>query len=328
MISKSTTPGHEMTWVLFENADASMMLVKKRHNGPRRKSAARNLQEENTPPPTPLLPSAPANGNYQEAPSPQVQTQTTHPPFEPPPPYSPRQDCVCHNGLSKPLITPAPPPTARIPPPPPRPPVPAEKPVRSGTNRQLGKSCPDLARLVAKSVQNVKDSMSQDQEKRVLSKSIQTVKDNMAQEQEKKAIAKSTRKTKESLDREPDGKLVGQPVQKAKDSSDRDLEKTTKPKSFECFTDRVSQEHGKQALAKATQNATNIVGHEYEKKARQDRQASPPSPQNALEELISTKLDAVLTSIDGEAFSGNEKELGKACTTTCFHDYLTRPRHL
>lgn len=319
MISKATTPGHEMTWVLFENADASMMLVKKRNNGPKRKPAARNLQqqEENNPPGAPLPPSVPANDNYQEAPRAEVQTQTTPPPFEAPPPYSPRHDCACHNGLSKPPITPAPPPAARIPPPlPPRPPVPAQQPVKSSTSLQLGKSCPDLARLVAKSVQNVKESMNQDQEKRALARTIQSEKKNMVLEQEKKAAARSMRKTDESYDRESDSKLVSKPVQKVKDNQDGDYGKTTNPKSYDCFADRVSQEHGTQALARATQNVANNMDHDYEKKGRRD---SPPSPQSALEELISTKLDAVLTSIDGEAFSGNEKELGTAFAVTCSH---------
>jgi len=33
-------------------------------------------------------------------------------------------------------------------------------------------------------------------------------------------------------------------------------------------------------------------------------------PPRGLQDLISSKLDAVLTSIDGESFSGNEQELG------------------
>ena len=70
----------------------------------------------------------------------------------------------------------------------------------------------------------------------------------------------------------------------------------------------MNQEHGKQALIKVTQNVATARAHEYDRKVRQP---DPSTPHSALEELISTKLDAVLTSIDGEAFSGNEKELGK-----------------
>lgn len=48
-----------------------------------------------------------------------------------------------------------------------------------------------------------------------------------------------------------------------------------------------------------------------------DGQLAPVSPENGLEGLISSKLDAVLTSIDGESFSGNEKELGIVLLIPC-----------
>lgn len=47
-----------------------------------------------------------------------------------------------------------------------------------------------------------------------------------------------------------------------------------------------------------------------------------------LEHLISSKLDAVLTSIDGEAFSGNESELGKSSKRTTNDALLTLSRYL
>ena len=41
-----------------------------------------------------------------------------------------------------------------------------------------------------------------------------------------------------------------------------------------------------------------------------DKASAPVGSGSSLEELISSKLDAILTSIDGESFSGDEKDLG------------------
>lgn len=41
-----------------------------------------------------------------------------------------------------------------------------------------------------------------------------------------------------------------------------------------------------------------------------EKDSAPAAPITRLEDLISSKLNAVLTSIDGESFSGNEAELG------------------
>ena len=318
-----------MTWLLFENADASMMLVKKRNNGPRRKPAARTLQGTEELPPSPLPPSPPASNNHQQLAVSQVQKQCLlPPPFEPPPPYTPRQDHVYDSGLSKPSVTPTTPPTNRIPPPlPPRPRY--QESTKSSTSRQLGKSCPDLARLVAKSVKNVKDSMNQDlergDEKREPTKKISNVKDNTTQEKQK-VVAKSPCKAKDVLDRDFNGRSITKTASNVQDGPDRESRKKAETKKDQSFTDRMKQESGKQTLAKAAQNIAGTVEHRYDKKPRQ---SSPASPQSALEDLISTKLDDVLTSIDGEAFSGNEKDLGKpSIMIRLLCEYLTTPRYI
>lgn len=316
-----------MTWVLFESADASMMLVRKRNNGPRRKPAARNLQGIEEPSQSPLPSSPPACKNQHQLAVSKVQEQNTLPPsFDPPPPYTPRQDHVYNNGLSKPSVTPATPSTKRIPPPLPSRPRYQES-TESSTSRQLEKSCPDLARLVAKSVKNVKDSMNQDPERREEktdpTTTVSNVKDITTQDKQR-VIAKSACKPKDGLDRDYKGRSITKTAQNVHDGLDREFRKQTVAKQDQSFTVRMNHEHGKQTLAKAAQNITGATEYRYDKKSRQ---SSPARPHSALEDLISTKLDDVLTSIDGEAFNGNEKDLGKASTIThLLLEYLTMPQ--
>lgn len=288
MTSKSTTPGHEMTWILFDNADATMMLVKKKNNGPKRKPAARDLHASIDPPPLPSPLPTPSN-NQQEG-THHIEAQVTLVPSDPPPPYSPHQSCRCDNEWSKPNVTALPlPPAARIPSLlPPRAPAPSQEPVNSPSAFQLGKSCPDLARLVAKSVQNVKDSMDQEQERKVITNNMRNAKYSTAQEYERKLIPKSNPHTKASVDLE--------------------CEKESKAEPPRSFVERTKQDHDKRFLAKASQNATDFIRQDRDNKAVS---AKVLPSQSGLEELISTKLDNVLTSIDGELFSGDEKELGR-----------------
>lgn len=56
--------------------------------------------------------------------------------------------------------------------------------------------------------------------------------------------------------------------------------------------------------------ATNGEDRGHDVKQRNEKSSASSVPANSLEDLISTKLDAVLTSIDGESFSGNEQDLG------------------
>lgn len=61
-------------------------------------------------------------------------------------------------------------------------------------------------------------------------------------------------------------------------------------------------------LSKAAANAVDPTC--YNAKHYDEKSMAPNGPPRGLEDLISSKLDAVLTSIDGESFSGNEQELG------------------
>ena len=280
-----------MTWVLFDNADATMMLVKKKNNAPKRKSAARDLQAAHVDAPTalPLLPSAaPPSLTNPQLYAPQIQVHGNDIPIEPPPPYSPRQECRCDNRSSKPSATAITLSASRIPPPlPPRAPVrgrPSEKPPNA---LQLGKSCPDLARLVAKSVQNVKDSMNQDQGQKAMSKRTRDVKNSLKSDFEAKAVAKSTPNNNNGQDQKVGKKAIAEMPPSDTKVSGQERDKKTLTKTIRSVTDDLRQEFNQQAIVTKTS-----------------------SPEAGLEELISTKLDTVLTSIDGEAFSGDEKELG------------------
>ena len=293
MISKSTATGREMTWLLFDNADEKLMLVKKKNNnGPKRKPAVRNLQaaSESSQLTLPLPLSSPSIVRNPQVNRAQVSTKSVPPAFEPPPPYSPRQHCYCDNELSKPSVPAVSLPLVRIPPPlPPRAPSHGQHAVKSAAG--VGKSCPDLARLVAKSVQNVKESISQEQDKKVVTragKSEKSEKSGMIPEYEKRNAAKSSLNAIRAM----------------------------------------NEEHGKNALTKPSRESTEITSEERDKRYPPSKlprptnssrhvsdqrtlPAQPCSPQTGLEDLISTKLDDVLTSIDGEAFSGDEKELSK-----------------
>ncbi|KAL8795305.1 MAG: hypothetical protein Q9195_002175 [Heterodermia aff. obscurata] len=289
MISKSTTTGHEMTWVLFDNADATMMLVKKKNNGPRRKSAARDLQAANEDAPAALQLPSPSPPNLINPPScvPQIQTHGNDLPLEPPPPYSPRQECKCDHRSPKPSATAIPLSAPRIPPPlPPRAPVRGHPTEKSPNALQLGKSCPDLARLVAKSVKNVKDSMNQEQERKAMSKSLRDVKDPQKSGFGTQAIAKSTSNNNNGQDQKIGKKPMAETPPSETKGSGQERDKKTLTKAIRSVTDDLRQEFNQQATA-----------------------TKASSPETGLEELISTKLDTVLTSIDGEAFSGDEKEL-------------------
>ena len=282
-----------MTWVLFDNADATMMLVRKRNNnnGPKRKPAARDPQVANEDAPTALqLPSrAPPDIINPQLYPPQIQVHGNDLPIEPPPPYSPRQECHCDNRSSKPSTTAIPLSAPRIPPPlPPRAPVQGQLIGRSPNALQLGKSCPDLARLVAKSVKNVKDSMNQEQERKAMSKTTRDVKDFLKSDFETKAIVKSTPKSNNGQDQKVSKKAITETPPSDTKGSVQERDKKTLTKSLRSVTDDLRQEFNWQATA-----------------------TSSSSPVTGLEELISTKLDTVLTSIDGEVFSGDEKELGK-----------------
>jgi len=61
-------------------------------------------------------------------------------------------------------------------------------------------------------------------------------------------------------------------------------------------------------LSKAAANAAEATTENA--KHWNEKSMPPNGPFKGLEDLISLKLDAVLTSIDGESFSGNEQELG------------------
>lgn len=295
MISKSTTTGPEMTWVLFDNADATMMLVKKKNNAPKRKPAARDLQA-----PTEQLPSpAPPDFIDPQLCAPQIKAYGNDLPIGPPPPYSPRQECYCDHRSSKPSATALPLSAPLIPPPlPPRAPVRGQPTGKSHNALQLGKSCPDLARLVAKSVQNVKDSMSQEQE-RTTSKTTRDMKDVLKPDFKTKTIVKSTPNNSNGQDQKVGKKIIAET-----------------PRSD---TKGAVQERDKKTLTKAIRNVTDDLRQEFN---QQTIATKPSSPETGLEELISAKLDTVLTSIDGEAFSGDEKELGMnlghciSCTST------------
>ena len=301
MVSKSTAIGQEMTWILFDNADATMMLVKKRNHGPKRKPAARDLQAANEAAPTALqLPSpAPSNLINQQFCAPQIQSRENDLPIEPPPPYWPRQECHCDTRSSKPSAAAIPLSTPRIPPPlPPRAPVRGQPTGKSPNALQLGKSCPDLARLVAKSVKNVKDSMNQEQERKAVGKTTRDVKHHLKSDSETKTIAKSTPNNNNFRDHKVGKKgIAGTPP--SDEGSIQERDKKTLTKAIRSVRDDLRQEFNQQAIA--TKSSSSETG---------------------LEELISTKLDTVLTSIDGEAFSGDEKELGMnsrhciSCTST------------
>ena len=153
---------------------------------------------------------------------------------------------------------------------------------------QLGKSCPDLARLVAKSVKNVKDSMNQEQERKAMSKTTRDVKDLLKSDFENKAIVKSPPNNNNGQDQKVGKKAIAETPPSDAKGSVQERDKKTLTKSLRSVTDDLRQEFNQQATA--TKSSSPVTG---------------------LEELISTKLDTVLTSIDGEAFSGDEKELGK-----------------
>lgn len=289
-----------MTWVLFDNADEKLMLVKKKNNnGPKRKPAARNLQAASEssqltlplPLPMPAIDQSPRVSRADT----QVSAKSILPAFEPPPPYSPRQHCHCDNELSKPSVPVVSLPLARIPPPlPPRAPSHGQDAVRSAAGLQLGKSCPDLARLVAKSVQNVKASMNQEQDKKAIVKAIKNEKGGIIQGYEKKATSELSANATRTLNEEH-----GKKKALAKPSRD--------------FAEITSQERDKRNPPSKLPRPTDSSRHVSDQRPLP---AKPFSPPTALEDLISTKLDNVLTSIDGEAFSGDEKELGRLFKST------------
>lgn len=281
-----------MTWVLFDTADEKLMLVKKKNNnGPKRKPAARNLQAASNSSqwtlPLPL--SSPSTDKNLRVDRAQVSTKTDPPTFGPPPPYSPRPHCHCDNERSKPSVPAVSLPLVRIPPPlPPRAPSHGQDAVKSAAGVQLGKSCPDLARLVAKSVQNVKESMSQEQDKTVVAKAIKSEKSGMIPEYEKRNTAKPSPNATRTLNEEHGKKALAKPSRESTEITREERDKRNPPSK----------------LPRPTNSSRHVSDQKFSP-------AKPSPPQTGLEDLISTKLDNVLTSIDGEAFSGDEKELGK-----------------
>ena len=133
-----------------------------------------------------------------------------------------------------------------------------------------------------------------------MSKTTRGMKDVLKSDFKTKAIAKSTpNDNNNGQDQKVGKKAVAETPRRDIKGSVEEREKKTLTKAIRSVTDDLRQEFNQQAIA-----------------------TKPSSPETGLEELISTKLDTVLTSIDGESFSGDEKELGMnlghciSCTST------------
>ena len=104
---------------------------------------------------------------------------------------------------------------------------------------------------------------------------------------ETRAIAKSAPNNNNCQDQKVGKKAIAETPPSETKGSVQERDKKTLTKAIRSVTDDLRQEFNQQAIAKKASSA-----------------------ETGLEELISAKLDTVLTSIDGEAFSGDEKELG------------------
>ena len=132
-------------------------------------------------------------------------------------------------------------------------------------------------------------------------------------------MSKTTRDMKDVLKSDFEAKAIAKSGPNNNNSQDQKVSKKPIAETPRSDTKGSVQERDKKTLTKAIRSVTDDLRQEFNQQAIETKSSSS---ETALEELISTKLDTVLTSIDGEAFSGDEKELGMdlghciSCTST------------